>query len=142
MSDDPTITHTVIPALPGWHVGRLALAGTDEESGESWPDHLFYEPIIAWEIEHYIRDYPRGVRAPRGERKVSRSVLPLTFDGCPDEYDNPYVVKRSDGKYEMPLEGVFDSETKVIEYMKEEKRKDEERRSTTQRIRSDEVDKA
>jgi hypothetical protein len=105
MSDDEKITSTIIPALPGWELAIFAPAGIHD--GESRPACVMYETIVAWDVEKYD--------TRPGDRWVNRYLIPITV-ACSDidSIGNRWAVKRPDGRFEIPGEGVCDSEEKWI----------------------------
>jgi hypothetical protein len=110
--DDKTVTHTVIPAFPGWCVSIL-----DEGLAD-----LSDEPIIAWHVELEIDN-------DRDRRHDWRVVTPITADADVDHLHNQWAIKQPDGKYCVPHDRSFDNAEDTIRYLIECKRKDEELRA-------------
>jgi hypothetical protein len=116
MKDDDEIqTYTVIPALPGWYVAHFGPA--DSEGAVSWEDHLFFEPIIAWEIERC------EASTRRGERIVSHHAEPITLDGDMRDKGNRWAIKKPDGQCEIPYMATFENATRLLEYFQEQEKK-------------------
>jgi hypothetical protein len=92
MTTMTTVTHTTIPAAPGWALCFRMLEENGEPSGP-WLE----EPIIAWEIER--RDEAKGQPLWTGQRFVMRWITPITADPCGQGELSGYAIKRPDGGY-------------------------------------------
>lgn len=103
---------SVVPATPGWYVGFLVKAG--KEGGESWDAFFSFDPIIAWEIERHDTPYhPKAGRIP-GESFVTHSVQPITLDGSMNNDVDTWVIKRPDGRIEIPHDATCENEADAI----------------------------
>ena len=97
------ITHTIIPAEPGWQVATFF-----EVYGSGVPidGRLCYEPVIAWAVK-------------RDEEDDSYRVSPITLRGDPDDGGlNPWVLKSPDGAY-LSGRDRYSDERAVIEELVE-----------------------
>jgi hypothetical protein len=113
------ITLTVVPAAPGWYVAQLIEGGIS--GGITLDDRLALDPIVAWEIKRDETPYsPRSAR--HGETCVLHTVEPLTIDGNMLHLfpSSMWAVKSPDGKFQIPLDGTFDTEAELIAHFKGE----------------------
>jgi hypothetical protein len=109
MMVERTITRTIVPALPGWHVAILIKAAKDGTE----PASLALDPIIAWEITRTEQPYHPSVSRP-GETCVTHDVIPLTIDGNREHCVNRWAIKRPDGKFEIPEYYTCENEQETI----------------------------
>jgi hypothetical protein len=102
---DYTVTHTVIPALPGWKLAQYI--GECDGIAAS----IVYEHIIAWDVELAVYE---------DEKHGSlRYLVPLTAHG--DEVgSNPQAIKSPDGKFIIQGDRSFDDEAALLEHFNKE----------------------
>jgi hypothetical protein len=101
------MTRTIVPASPGWYLARIVTDG--KKSDGSWNDYMYYEPIIAWDVE----------RRETSSEKIYHTIYPLTINGGPDEsFHTPWAIKKPDGKYERPLDFACDTEADMLKELR------------------------
>ena len=97
MNDGITL-HTIVPANPGWAIVQF-VGGADDDS-----NHLWYDPIIAWDIDRNQGDH---------------IVVPLTTEGGVNmNYAGLRAFKRPDGTFETFDGGRCKTEADLIETFK------------------------
>lgn len=105
-----SVTNTMFPAHPGWHVAILL---------DSAPPKLAYEPIIAWDIERIEQDYDRAVKRPMYETRLVHHVEPITSEGNMRHFGNRWGIRRPDGTFEFDCE-YFANEGELLQRMAKE----------------------
>jgi hypothetical protein len=104
----------IVPAHPGWFVGLFV--DRHGESGEGF----VYDPIVAWEMTRERNWYhePSG----RSGTFVHYNVMPITCEGLIDDdtQGGNWLIKRPDGRLDIPLNRTFETEAQAIAYFRKQ----------------------
>ena len=95
-----TATRTIIAAVGDW---QLAVYCPPDGS---YPEHCYYEPIIAWEIEQQEGPDNQG---------TSIRVTPITIEGKPDNLKHQWGIRLSDGRIDIPHVRMCENEVVFLE---------------------------
>ena len=115
MSDNETKERTVLVAPPGWFIAWFLEGG--EFEGRECDPALSLEPIIAWEIERTESDRRGLLKRSFDGKLVQHFVTPITIDGNVNESSNLWAVKSPDGRFDIPVHGIYENEAEALRAM-------------------------